>query len=322
LSVFNWSTYIAEDTIPNFEAACGVTVLYDVYESNEAMLAIIRAGNPGYDIVVPTGNTAGIMVEEGLLIPLDYDLIPNAVNLSEALQDPVYDPGNVYTLPYLWGTTGLGVNVTNAPDIRTWDDVWAYDGNVAWLEDPRIMLGVGLMKLGYDPNSENPDEIAEARDYLVANGENVVAIAADDGQVLLERGDVDITVEYVGDILQVIAECECDDYAYIVPEDGGNIFTDNLAIPVEAPNPELAMVFMDYLYDPQVAASIANFTAYATPNQVALDEALIDEASLANPAIYPDSAIMTRLWPALTVVPDAEQAYNDAWDEIKVLLGQ
>jgi spermidine/putrescine transport system substrate-binding protein len=322
LSVYNWSTYIAEDTIPNFEAACGVTVLYDVYETGEAMLGVIRAGNPGYDIVVPAGNTVGIMIEEELLIPLDYALIPNLANLSPDLTSPSYDPGNVYSIAYQWGTVAVGVNLNNAPDIRTWEDVWTYDGNVAWLDDLRVMIGIALMNLGYDPNSENPDEIAEARDYLVANGANVVAIAADDGQVLLERGEADIVVEYSGDIFQVITSCECEDYAYIIPEDGANIWTDNMAIPVGAPNPELAMVFMDYVMHPQVGADISNYTTYGTPNQASLDLGLIDESALNNPGIYPPSEVRENLFYALTVAPEAEQFYNDAWDEIKVLLGR
>jgi spermidine/putrescine transport system substrate-binding protein len=322
LSVFNWSTYIAEDTIPNFEAACGVTVQYDVYESNEAMLALIRPGNPGYDVVFPSNNIVTIMAEEGLLIPLDYDLIPNFANVSEALRDPDYDPGNTYSIPYQWGTVGLGVNVNDAPNIRTWDDVWAYNGSVAWIEDLRVMLGIALTELGYDPNSEDPAEIAEARDFLIANGANVIAIATDDGQALLERGEVDVVVEYSGDIYQLITECACDDFAYIIPEEGTNIWVDAVAVPVDAPNPELAMIFIDYLLHPQVSADIANYVAYGSPNQSALDLGLIDEEALNNPGIYPPDDIREVLWYNIAVVPEIEQTYLDSWDEIKILLGR
>ncbi len=322
LNVFNWSTYVADDTISNFEAACGVTVVYDTYESGEALLARIASGNPGYDIIVPSNHLVPQMVARELLEPLDASLIPNIANLSETFVDPAYDPDNGYSVAYQWGTIGVGYNRTAVgEDITTWDQVFAYDGPVAWLEDLRPMIGVALLKLGYDPNSENPDEIAEARDYLVANGDNVVSIAGDDGQAQLERGDVHITIEFNGDIFQVIADCECDDYVYVIPEESASVWVDNLSIPAGAPNVPLAHAFIDYILDAQVGADISNYTAYASPNQAAIDAGLIDEEMLANTGIYPDAEVQGRLF--FTVdLPDAEQYYNDAWDEVKILLGR
>lgn len=322
LSVFNWSTYIAEDTIPNFEELCGVTVNYDIYESNEVMLARIRQGNPGYDIVVPSGDTVGIMAREELLIPLDKDMIPNAVHLSEDLLDAPFDEGNVYSLPYQWGTVGIGYNVEELGEITSWADMFDSSANVAWLDDRRAMFGIALDLLGYDPNSENPDEISEARDYLLERGLNVVSIAADDGQVQLERGDVDLTIEYSGDIIDLTYECECDTFAYVIPEEGSNIWIDSLAIPVDAPNPELAMVFIDYILHPQVGADISNFTAYGSPNQTAIDTGLIDSELLEDPAIYPSDEIRETLFFIRPVSAEVEQLYNDAWDELLILLGQ
>ena len=224
LSIFNWSTYIAMDTVPNFEEACGVTINYDIYESNEAMLARIRQGNPGYDIVVRSGGTVQRMAEEMLLIPLDMEMIPNVANLIPGLLGAAYDPENEYSLPYQWGTVGVGYSTEDFPDgISSWNQVWEHDGSVAWLDDRQTMLGIAHLFLGNDPNTTDPDEITAARDYLIEKGGNVVAVAADDGQVLLERGDVDIAVEYNGDISQIIAECECDDYAYAIPDEGSNV---------------------------------------------------------------------------------------------------
>lgn len=323
LNVYNWSTYIAEDTIPNFEAACGVSVVYDSYGSNEEMLARLSQGNPGYDIVVPTGYMVATMAGRDLLEPLNLENIPNATNVSEFLLDPVYDPGNQYSLPYQWGTLGIGYNVTaTGEEITTWDQVFNYQGNVAWIDDPRFMFGVALTILGFDANSENPDEIAAARDFLVENGGNVVAIAADDGQALLQRGDVDIAIEYSGDIYQVTVDCECEDFLYTLPEPAGQVWVDNLAIPAGAPNHALAEVFMDYILDPQVGASISNYTAYATPNQASIDASLILEEYLTTPTIYPSADVLANSFTTLAVSSDAEQAYGDAWDEVKILLGQ
>ncbi|MCY3936411.1 MAG: spermidine/putrescine ABC transporter substrate-binding protein [Chloroflexi bacterium] len=322
LNVFNWSTYIAEDTIPNFEQACGVTVNYDIFESNEAMLAIIRQGNPGYDIIVPSGDTVATMIRDELLIPLDLAMIPNMANVSPDLLDPIYDPGNAYSLPYQWGTIGVGYNTEKLPDgISSWEEVWSHEGPVAWLDDRRSMFGFALLLLGHDPNTADADEIATARDYLIERSGNVVAIAADDGQVMLERGDVDITIEYNGDILALADECECDTYAYVLPVEGTGLWTDNLAIPVDAPNPALAMVFIDYVLDAQVGADISNYTAYASPNQAAIDQGLIDEEMLMDDSIYPSEETRMNLFTIQESTAEQDELYNNAWDELLIFIG-
>ena len=323
LSIFNWSTYIAEDTVPNFEDACGVTVNYDIFESNEAMLARIRQGNPGYDIIVPSGGTVQRMAEEGLLVPLDLEMIPNVANLIPDLMGQAYDPDNMYSLPYQWGTVGVGYSTEAFPDgITSWDQVWDYDGSVAWLDDRQAMFGVALLILGYDPNTTDADEINEARDYLIEKGGNVVTVAGDDGQVLLERGEVEIAVEYNGDISQIMAECECDDYAYAIPEEGSNVWIDNMSIPVDAPNAELAMVFINYILDAKVGADLTNYIAYASPNQASIDSGFIDEEILNDPAIFPPPEQLANLFSIIDVGAEAEELYNNAWDELLIFLGQ
>jgi spermidine/putrescine transport system substrate-binding protein len=322
LSIYNWSAYIAENTVGDFETLCGVTVTYDVYVSNEDMLARLRQGNPGFDIVVPTGYMIEIMIANDLLVPIDHDNIPNLANVNPELLDPPYDPDNVYTTPYQWGTIGIAYNqVRVGGEITRYEELFTYDGPVAWLEDARAMPGIALNQLGLDPNSIDADEIAQARDFLIENGDNVVTIVAADSQNLLQSGTVHMAIDYPGNTFQLRAVCECDDYVYVIPEEGTFIWQDNVAIPVDAPNPELAQVFMDYLLDPQVSADISNYTAYGTSNQVAIDEGLIFEEYLNNPGIYPPQELIERLFYVETV-PEAETLYNDAWDEIKVALGQ
>ncbi|MBC7813462.1 MAG: spermidine/putrescine ABC transporter substrate-binding protein [Burkholderiales bacterium] len=321
LNVYNWSTYVADDTISNFETLCGVSVTYDVYESSEALLNRLRSGNPGYDVVVPTGNTVLRMITEELLVPLDKAQIPNIANVTESLLNPEYDPDNLYTLPYQWGTVGVGYNIEAVGgEITSWEQVWNHDGPVAWLEDLRVMMGFALVNLGYDANTTNPDEIAAARDFLIERGNNVVYIAGDDGQERLAAGEVDIAVEYMGDIFQIMADCECDDFAFSLPMEGADVWVDNLAVPVGAQNPALAHVFLDYILDPQVGADISNYTAYASPNQAAIDAGLIDPEYLDSPVIYPDATTFERLFTILSD-PTVEQMYNDAWDEVKILIG-
>ena len=322
LNVYNWSTYVAEDTIPNFEEACGVRVEYSVFGSNEEMLARLSQGNPGFDIIVPTGYMVETMAGRDLLSPLTAENIPNMANIVEVLLNPVYDPGNVYSVPYQWGTQGVGYNITTVgEEITTWEQVFNYDGPVAWIDDPRAMFAIALSILGFDPNSTNPDEITAARDFLVENGDNVVAIAADDGQALLQRGDVDITVEYSGDIFQVAVECECEDYQYALPAPSAQVWVDNLAIPSGAPNQPLAEAFIDYILDAQVGADISNYIAFATPNQAAIDAELILPEHLDNEIVYPNEEFIASSF-SILALPDAEQLYSDAWDEVKILLGR
>ncbi len=323
LNIYNWSTYIAEDTIANFQTLCGVTVTYDTFESSEAAIARLRAGNPGYDIVVPAGSDIPRLIEEELLVPLDMTKIPNFANVTPQLTGTPFDPNNEYAIGYQWGTIGIGYNVTKvSEEITSWEQMFNYpEQAVAWLEDRRAMLAGAALMLGYDPNSEDPAEIEAMADYLIEHGSNVIYIAGDDGQELLARGEADMVVEYSGDIFQIMDECECDDYAYIIPSEGANIWMDMMAIPTGAQNVELAHVFLDYILDPQVGADISNYTAYASPNQAAIDGGLIDPELLNDPAIYPDEELLQRLyWTQANI--DSEQLYNDAWDEIKIRIGQ
>lgn len=321
LRVYNWTTYIAEDTISNFEELCGVDLIYDTYGGDDEMLELLRQGNPGYDVVVPADATVYEMVAEELVQPLDLNNVPNFALVSDELKDPPYDPGNVYTVPYQWGTVGIGYNHTRiGREITSWREMFEYSGRVAWLDNDRAMLGVVLLMLGYDPNTSDPNEIAEATTYMIANGANVATIAADDGQDWLERGDVDMAVEYNGDIFQLIANCKCDDYAYVIPAEGALVWVDNMAIPVDAPNKPLAEVFINYILDSQVSADISNYTAYATPNQQAIDDGLVDDRYLSNPAIYPDEGLMQKLFFAVSS-PELAALYSSAWDEVKSRVG-
>ncbi len=336
LNIFNWSTYIAEDTIPNFEAACGVRVTQDVFANNEELLARLRAGNPGFDIIVPTDYIISIMIAEDLLLPLDKDHIPNFANLNPVLLDRDFDPDNRYTVPYQWGTVGVGYDkravaqALGVDTITSWNQVFDYPRRtVAWVDDPRVILGFGLLLQGFDPNTTNPDEIQAAAQFLIDKGRSTVfRIAADDGQELLARGEADVVIENSGDIFQVALACQEDpncqaEYDYVIPAEGGNLWIDNLAIPAGAQNKRLAEAFIDYVLHPQVGADISNAIAYASPNQAAIDAGLIDEALLSSPIIYPDAALLAILFEVKSFPddPDVEQYYNDAWDELRIRIG-
>jgi len=320
LRVFNWTTYVAEDTIPNFEAACDVKVEYFEYGSSEEAVNVIRTGSAQYDIVVPSGNSVTVMINEELLQPLDHSKIPNLANLLPTFVDNPHDPGNAYSVPYQWGSIGIGYDATVVDEpIESWADFFAYEGRVAWLDDYRAVLGVGLLLLGYDPNSTDADEIAEAADYLLGiNAGDVFQIAPDTGQDLLVRGEVDATIEYSGDIFQILDECECDDYVYVIPEEGAVLWTDNMVIPASAPNPDLAHAFIDYILDAQVGADLSNYIAYGSPNAASIP--LLDEELRENPGIYPSDETLEKSFVAIAV-GEAERFYSEAWNKINAELG-
>lgn len=320
LSVYNWSTYIGETTVSDFEALCGVTVTYDVYDSNESLVSRLRQGNPGFDVAVPNDYIIAVMVRENLIQPIDLDLIPQFANIAPEFVGLDFDPENEYTVPYLWGTTGVGYNTEYVTEpITTWEQVFSYDGPVAWLDDPRVMLGIALINLGYNASTTDPDEILEARDWLIERGDNVFAFAQDDGEVLLETGEVDIAIEYGGDMYQLISNCECENFVYAIPEEGSIADIANLVVLADAPNPELAQVFMDYILHPQVGADITNYTTYASPNQTAIDSGLIDQELIDNPSLNPDEAIRANLV-FFTDIGEAEALYLSTWEEVKLAL--
>jgi spermidine/putrescine transport system substrate-binding protein len=322
LSVYNWTTYVADDTISNFEELCGVTVIYDTFPTDGDMLSRIRQGNPGYDVTFPGNSTLPLMIEEGLVEAFDKANIPNLANLEPKFTGVYFDPGNDYSVPYQWGTVGIGYNKTTlGKDISSWEEFFSYDGPVSWIEDIRAVMGVALLMLGKDPNTTSEEDINAAKDFLVENGQNVTYINQDDGQEVLARGEIDMTSEYSGDIFQIMTDCACEDYSYVIPSEGAMYWFDSIVIPVDAPNKALAEVFIDYILDPQVGADISNYTAYGSPNKATIDQGLITPELLANPGIYPAPETLEKLF---FPVQDAETEflYNNAWEEIKIELGQ
>lgn len=326
LNVYNWTTYIAEDTIANFEALCEVTVVYDTFLEDSEMLEILRAGNEAqYDVVVPIDSTMYLLLDENLLQELNYSLIPNFGNLSETFLERArtFDAENRHSVPYLWGTTGIGYNRTRlGREISSFEEMFnATDARVAWIDYDRLMLGIALNMLGKNPSSNVPADLAQARDYLVAHSANLAVIADDTGQDLLFEGQVDMVVEYSGDVFQIIDQCRCEDFAYAVPAEGTITDMTSLAIPLGAANPELAHIFIDYLLDKQVAADIANFTVYGTPNRVAVEEGLIYQEYLNDPAIYPPDEILDKLF-VLVADSSMEALYADTWAEVRAAVGK
>ena len=318
LNLYNWDTYIGENTVSNFVKKFGMKVQYDLYANNEELFAKLKEGNPGYDLIWPSDYLVESMIILNKLMPIDHGKIPNIKNIDPDpnFSNPAFNPGLKYGVPYMWGTMGVGYRKSKVKEPpRSWKsllDSDEFSGRIALLDDPRATIGITLKYLGYTMNSINPDEIAKARDLLIKQKKHIKSFSGDSGQDLLLSGECDIVQEWNGDIIQVMEED--DDLAYIVPDEGTNVWQDNVCIPVGAPHPDNAHVFINYVLDAKVNADIANFIHYGTPNAAAKKYVLKED--LENPAIYPPPEVIAKS-EAIVDVGDNARLYDEAWVAIQ-----
>lgn len=316
LNFYNWDTYIGENTLAEFKDAAGIEVTMDLYADNDELFAKLREGNPGYDVIVPTNDYAERMIQAGMLEPLDRALIPNFKNLDPNFQEAAFDPGRKYTMPYMWGTIGIGYRKSKVKEVPTsWKvmfDSDEYAGRIALLSEATTMIGLALKYLGYSYNSNDPAQLKAAEDLLIKQKKNIKTFAEDNGQDLLLAGEVDLCVEWNGDILQVMAED--DDLDYVIPSEGSYIWQDTLAIPKGAPHPANANAFINFILDGKVGSEIAEFIYYATPNVAARELCSPDYKD--NPAIFPSSEIIAKCEPGLYQGEERVRIINDAWTRI------
>ena len=318
VNVYNWDTYIGPDTLTAFSAATGIDVRYDLYADNAEMFARFREGNPGYDVIVPTNDFAQRMILADLIQPLDKSRIPNFSNIDPRFQDTMFDRGRVHTIPYFWGTIGLGYRRSAIlPAPRSWgvifDQSEPYAGRVSWLSEPQDLIHPAMKYLGFSINSGSPEEIDAAVELLIRSKRNVRSIAGDNGQDLLLSGEVDLALEYNGDVLQVMEED--DDLSFINPQEGAILWEDSMAIPTGAPHPEAAHDFINYILQADVHAAIADFVYYALPNAAA--KQLMSADYLSNPAIFPTDEVLDRSEVALYLGEDVNRLMNQGITRVR-----
>ena len=335
LNVYNWSDYIAEDTIEKFQAATGIDVVYDVYDSNEVLEAKLLAGGSGYDIVVPTSDFLQRQIEAGIYQKLDKSKLPNLANMDAALMDGAagYDADNAHSVIYMWGTTGIGYN-TKAVAERLGDDFpadsWAMvfdpevvsklaDCGVSMLDAPTEILPAALNYLGHDPNSEDKGELQAAAELLKSVRPHIRYFHSSQYINDLANGDTCVAVGWSGDVFQARDRADEADngvsVAYVVPKEGALQWFDMLAIPADAPNPDAAHKFIDFIMDPQITADITNYVWYASANAASLP--LIDEEIKSDPGIFPTEEAKKNLWPAEVKSPRTDRVITRLWTEVK-----
>jgi spermidine/putrescine transport system substrate-binding protein len=294
VNVYNWDTYIGETTVEDFTEASGIDVRYDLFASNDELFAKLREGNPGYDVIFPSHDWEERMAVAGMLVPLDHAKIPNIEHIDPNFMEVAFDPGRKFSLPYFWGTMGIGYRVSAVGDEppKAWADMLASDrfsGRMCLLNDSDV-IEISLKFLGLSVNTKNPAEIEQAIEALILAKPHIKTFAPDTGQDLLISGEVDVCMEWNGDILQVMEED--DDLSYVVPEEGSLLWEDTMCIPKDGPNPDNAHAFINYILEPEVHGQIASEIKYPCPNLAALE--FVPEEDLNNPAMYPPREVIER----------------------------
>ena len=287
LNFYNWSDYMDPDLVTAFEEQYSVDIVEDFYESNEALLAQMQAGAV-YDLIVPSDYMVGIMIETGLLAPLNKTAVPNVANLEARFTELPYDPGTQYSAAYLFGTTGLGVNLSVVGEDfpRSWALLFDpeltadFPGGVSVLNDPREAMGAALKSLGYSLNDTDLAHLQEASDLISAGMGGIATFDSDQYSESLVAGEVSVSHGYSGNMITDIGNADNpDDFEYILPEEGATLWIDNMTVPANAEHPCTAFTFMNYMLAPENGAALTNYIYYGTPNEAAMefvDQEVID----------------------------------------------
>jgi len=292
LNVFNWSDYIDEDLIKEFEEQTGAKVQYDTFGSDEDLEQKMKTGGTGYDVIFPSDRGLPGLLEEGRLLELDRDQLPNWKNLDPKILGTRHDPKNRYSVPYFWGTLAVGVRTDHVKEpVKGFEVLFdeRYKGHIVMLDDGEHAVAAALLHLGLPMNSTKDEDLTRARDLLLKQ-KPLVNAYTENFKAKLKSGEAWVALGWSGDLLQ--AGREGAPVRCIVPESGTLIWVDSMAIPKGAPEPALAHAFINFMLDPKVAARNAKKVRYASPNKAA--RALMDRSLLDDPAIFPPRTVIDK----------------------------
>ncbi|KAA9005800.1 ABC transporter substrate-binding protein [Paenibacillus spiritus] len=295
LTIYNWGDYIDPDLLKQFQKETGITVIYQTFDSNEAMLTKIEQGGTNFDVVVPSDYAIAKMREEKLLEPLDKSRLPNLSHIDSRFMNLSFDPENKYSIPYFWGTVGIVYNpkLTHGLDFKSWDDLWdpRLKDDILLLDGAREVMGMSLNSLHYSLNDTNEAHLQQALAKLNRLSPNVKAIVGDEIKMLMAGEEAAVGLVWSGDASEILDEN--DKLDYVVPEEGSNVWADNLVIPASAANKDGAYKFIDFMLRPDVAAKNAEYVGYSTPNKDAL--ALLPEEISGDTRFYPPAEVTDKL---------------------------
>ena len=322
LNLYAWSEYVPQGLLDNFAKETGIKVNYDTYSSNEELLAKLQAGASGYDVIVPSDYIVSIMIHQGMLDTLDLNKIPNFANIDPEFLNQSFDPGNKYTVPYQWGTTGILYDPAVVPFAPTkWSDLWdpAFANRLVALDDEREIIGVVLQVLGYDKNTTDPQQLEEAKQKLGELMPNIRLFDSDSPESAILSGEVWAGIVWNGNAS--LGHAENQDLVYICPEEGCGIWFDNLAIPKNAPNKAAALQFINYVLSPEASVLITMEFPYSNPNAAALQYLKTSDVELYDSYMSfagtnPPPEFLAKAKPIVDV-GEATQIYDRIWTEIK-----
>ena len=335
VNVFNWSDYITDEVLQQFTEETGIRVVYDVYDSNDTLEARLLAGSSGFDVVVPTATFMQRQIAAGVYQPLNRDLLPNLSNMDERLMAAAasHDPDNEHGVIYMWGTTGIGYNIDMVAERLGEDfevDTWAMvfdpeiagqlaDCGIAWLDSPTDMYPAALAWMGRDPQSTAAEDFEAATEMMMGVRDTVRYFHSSQYISDLANGEICVAVGWSGDVLQAAERADEAGRGvnvwYAIPEEGAMQWFDMLVIPADAPNPENAHAFINFIMQPEVSAAITNYVWYPNANAAALE--FVDEEIREDPAIYPTDEVSETLFTGVTYDGRTDRLVTRLWTRVR-----
>ncbi|RWK56171.1 MAG: polyamine ABC transporter substrate-binding protein [Mesorhizobium sp.] len=337
VNVYNWSDYIDSSIIEDFTKETGIKVTYDTFDSNELLETKLLAGGSGYDVVVPTANFLARQIQAGVFQKLDKSKLPNISNMWDVVSERTakYDPGNEYSINYMWGTVGLGYNVKKVQEalgtdkIDSWDAFFnpeklakLKDCGVYVLDSPSDILPNAFKYLGIDPETTSLDDFAKAEEVMLKIRPYIRKFHSSEYINALANGDICLAVGWSGDVFQARDRAteanQGVEIAYSVPKEGAEMWFDQMAIPADAPHVAEAHEFLNYMMKPEVIAKASNYVFYANGNKAS--QQFIDKEILEDPAIYPDEATLAKLFTIAPYDSKTQRVVTRTWT--KIVTGQ
>jgi putrescine transport system substrate-binding protein len=332
--IYNWSDYIGETTLADFQKETGIKPVYDVFDSNETLEGKLLAGRTGYDVVVPSNHFLGKQIKAGAFQKLDKSKLTNYSNLDPVLLKRLEqnDPGNQYAVPYLWGTNGIGYNVDKVKavlgldKIDSWDVVFEpqnikklHSCGVAFLDSADEMMPTVLNYMGLNANSTNPEDYKKAEAKLLAVRPYVTYFHSSKYIADLANGDICVAIGFSGDMFQAKARAaeagKGMNIAYAIPKEGGALWFDMLAIPKDAANAKEAHAFINYLLKPEVIAKVSDSVGYANPNPGS--DKLMEQSIRTDASVYPPQAVLDKTYVSIELPPNIQRLMTRSWTKVK-----
>lgn len=332
--IYNWSDYIGETTLADFQKETGIKPVYDVFDSNETLEGKLLAGRTGYDVVVPSNHFLGKQIKAGAFQKLDKSQLPNYSNLDPVLLKRLEqnDPGNLYAVPYLWGTNGIGYNVDKVKavlgvdKIDSWDVLFEPENikklhscGVAFLDSADEMMPTVLNYMGLNANSTNPEDYKKAEAKLLAVRPYVTYFHSSKYIADLANGDICVAIGFSGDIFQAKHRAEEAkkgvNIAYSIPKEGGALWFDMLAIPKDSANVKQAHAFINYLLKPEVIAQVSDYVGYANPNPKS--DKLMEQSIRTDEAVYPPQEVLDKTYVSIELPPNIQRLMTRSWTKVK-----